>query len=74
MVRYLTALTSATRTNGFTVLAFRRVRRISALRKPERRNSFRRASPSLAPAIHANQLAVFCCSGGNAADRISSAE
>jgi hypothetical protein len=52
---YLVARTSAARTIGFLVRAFRLTRRITASENPTFLNSLRKASPSLAPAIQANQ-------------------
>ena len=53
---YFRAMTSAATTRGFLVLALRDSRRIVASRKPAASNSFRKVTPSLAPAIHANQF------------------
>jgi hypothetical protein len=71
---YLSAYTCAVSTDGLFVRALRVVRRIRASRKPASRNSSRKAPPSLAPAIQANQLASLSwTSGGSGSFRISSA-
>jgi len=71
---HLMARTSAAKTAGLIVRALRMVRRMEASRNPADRNSSRKAPPSLAPAIQANQLdslARSCC--GSGCRRISSA-
>lgn len=74
MSYYRIAITSAARTAGCFVLAFRIVRTILASLKPAVENSSRNAPALLAPAIHENQLALpdWTCSG-NLDLRISSA-
>ena len=52
---YRTARTSTAATAAFFVLALRVNRRMDTFLKPAARNSSRKASPSLAPAIQANQ-------------------
>lgn len=54
---YFVANTSAARISGFLVRALRLTRKITASENPACLNSFRKASPSFAPAIHANQSA-----------------
>ena len=72
---YFRATMSAARTRALFVLAFLVVRTIVASRKPADRNSSRKAPPSFAPAIHANQLASSArTDSGNGSLRISSAE
>jgi hypothetical protein len=71
---HLRANTSAAKTKGLIVRALRIWRSTTASRKPADRNSPRKASPSLAPAIHANQsLSLALTSGGAGFDRINSA-
>lgn len=72
--RPLRAQISATMTWGFFVRALRSVRRIDASAKPAARNSSRKATPSFAPAIQANQLLSrrHSCNG-RGLSRISSA-
>jgi len=68
------ACTSAASTRGSFVRALRLVRSIIASLKPAARNSSRKAPPSLAPAIHANQFAsLLRMSGGSGSRRMSSA-
>jgi hypothetical protein len=71
---YLLARTSAASTNGFLVRALRLTRRIQVSENPTCLNSLRKASPSFAPAIHANQsLSLARVSEGNGCESISSA-
>lgn len=73
-IRYRRAKTSAARTCGFLVLALRRVRIRLASLNPAARNSLRKAPPSFAPAIQANQSASLCLiSTGRGFARINSA-
>jgi hypothetical protein len=74
LARYLRARTSAANTAGFLVRAFRVVRRMQASLKPAALNSLRKAPPSFAPAIQANQLlSPAFASGGEGSRRINSA-
>jgi hypothetical protein len=74
VMAHLRANTSAAKTKGLTVRALRIWRSTTASRKPADRNSPRKASPSLAPAIQANQsLSLALTSGGAGFDRINSA-
>ena len=71
---YLLARTSAARTSGFLVRALRLTRRMTASENPACLNSLRKASPSFAPAIQANQSAsLMRVSGGKGCESISSA-
>ena len=71
---YLCAHTSIASTLGFFVRAFRVVRSSPASRNPEARNSSRKAPPSLAPAIQANQSSsVSRVPGASGSLRTSSA-
>src|ERR1700730_10577854 len=74
VMAHLRANTSAAKTKGLIVRALRIWRSTTASRKPADRNSSRKASPSFAPAIHANQsLSLALTSGGAGFDRINSA-
>jgi hypothetical protein len=72
--RYLRARISAANAAGLLVRAFRVVRRMQASLKPAALNSLRKAPPSFAPAIQANQLlSPAFASGGKGSRRINSA-
>ena len=71
---YFTARTSAASTCGSFVRALRLCLRMTASENPASLNSRRKATPSFAPAIHANQFVSLArASGANGLERISSA-
>ncbi len=70
---YFRARTSAAKTSGFFVRAFRMVLKMLTSLKLTVLNSSRKAPPSFAPAIQANQLLGFCSSPGRGREMINSA-
>src|SRR5271167_1692120 len=71
---YFSARTSAASTCGSLVRALRYCLRKTASLNPASLNSRRKATPSFAPAIHANQfVSLVRASGSNELERISSA-